>query len=64
MMKMPSKEELKLHDAVNPWLVWNKEREMFLKPDAPEEIKEKYDYWMKKYVIPSREAEERGEIFY
>ena len=64
MMKMPSKEELELDDAINPWLDWDENREMFLKPDAPEEIKEKYDYWMKKYIIPSRKAAENGAIFY
>lgn len=64
MMKMPSKEELELDDAINPWLDWDEDREMFLKPDAPEEIKKKYDYWMKKYIIPSRKAAENGAIFY
>lgn len=64
MMIMPSKEELELHDAVSPWLAWNNDREMFLKSDAPEDIKEKYDYWLKKYVIPSRKATENGVIFY
>lgn len=52
MMKMPSKEEIELNDILAPWIDWGMDSDFSLKSNAPEEIKKKYDYWVKKYVVP------------
>ena len=51
MMVNPKKGEVELFDKIVPWLiVGEKEGDPpTLKPDAPEEIKEAYEEWLRKY---------------
>jgi hypothetical protein len=49
-MFKPGKEELKLHNEVSKWLVFDSETEMFrLKKDAPGEIVNSYEILKEKY---------------
>lgn len=64
MMKPPKKREVEIYQNLIPWLCANKDGETCLKEGAPQEIKALYDEWLKKYIIPEREASQRGDLFY
>lgn len=53
MMYLPSKEQLKLEREIDPWLVPDMDSDtcgLFLSPDAPEDIVEKYELYRRRYV--------------
>lgn len=50
MMVMPSKEELKMHEIIDPWLEWDADKERpVLKSGAPKEAQDMYKVFWQKY---------------
>ena len=49
MMRMPNKKALELHFKIAPWLIPGEVegQPAKLKEDAPEEIKEAYEEWLR-----------------
>ncbi len=50
MMVMPSKEEMKMHETLSPWLLLVKDT-IVLKDGAPKEVKDMYEIFKQKYGI-------------
>lgn len=48
MMVYPSKEDRKMHEVIDPWLIYDGKK-FILKEDAPKEAKDMYEIYWQKY---------------